>query len=315
MNKQLFKERQKELLWLANTEAGRYLLGIKEKEPVIKVTPNSVHLKLEPNLFVAKIWTYERVAKEFLPFLSYQEILEKDLNLRLENEIEKYKAFLHFENLERNYKYPTIFLKTDSYYSTSEDGYTVNAAPGGWETWTEARGVQGDEQVDKTETEYKAYFQRYGAKYMLHRGWFRIDYSSLSTDADISSATYKFYGRFYNSSDSTSGIVLAKGNQGATLEAADHNSYGAEYGRLDSGLSGSDAWASVSLNSTGIADINKGGHSEYAVLNIRDFNNNEPSTDGYWGVAGVDTSEVTSEHYVEVTYPLPSGAIFAGSNF
>ena len=71
MNDGYFEKNQKLLLSLVNTEGGRYLLGIKEKEKVVKVSPSSYHLLdgVEgKNLVIrGKFYCYEAIAKTLLP--------------------------------------------------------------------------------------------------------------------------------------------------------------------------------------------------------------------------------------------------------
>jgi len=303
-----FEQNKKLILQLANTEAGRFLLGLKDKDRIIKISPNSVHqLKDFQNgksIIQAKFWACDNVAQIFLPTLAKVEIAQDYQPIK-----DKYEAFLHFSGLEKRLEYPQIYLETANFYSTSEDGKTRHSTiSGDWETWDDARGVQGDEGVDKTTGDdgMEAHFEYIaGSGYGLVRGWARFNYTSLPQSAVINSATYKFYGRAYGTT-ADQGIVIAQGNQGPTLEASDHASYGAEWGRFTT-PAGSDQWNSASLNSTGKSAINKGGYTEYAYLNARDFDNQPVSSNGHWGMLW-DASEVGStQHYMEITYTLAGG--------
>ncbi len=93
-----FKNNQEDLLELANTEAGKHLLGADRKETVAGIAPNGYAIflgKWKGKLhFVSRYNTWNRVAADFMPAL---------FKLRVANKHKKvdsfYKGFLHYSDL------------------------------------------------------------------------------------------------------------------------------------------------------------------------------------------------------------------------
>src|SRR3990167_9992441 len=54
-----FKKFQKELLEIANSDYGRSLFQIPEKEKIVKLSPNSYHLELERGIYRATFRCYD----------------------------------------------------------------------------------------------------------------------------------------------------------------------------------------------------------------------------------------------------------------
>jgi len=111
LSKALHTNMDKAILKILNSEAGRCLIGITDDLPIVRYSPDWVEMwtgqyKNGKPLMKATIWTYPRVAEKIL-------IPQTKLDIALSEytELDPYKGFLHYSNLEPNFKkYPTIFL-------------------------------------------------------------------------------------------------------------------------------------------------------------------------------------------------------------
>jgi hypothetical protein len=283
-----FEQNKKLILQLANTEAGRFLLGLKDKDRIIKVSPNSVHqLKDFQNgeaVIQAKFWACDNVAQIFLPILTKIEIAQDYQPIK-----DKYEAFLHFSELERNRKYPQIYL--DDFYTTSEDG-TIQR---GWvSTWSDARDGAG-QNINKTGTTMnaRAAFLS-GVGYEVYRSFCVTNTSPLPDAAIIISAVWNLS---MTQGAGNGNLVCCQGTQGDTLELADYQAFvRTDFGRLTNPGAG---WQTLSLNSSGINNINKTGNSYWCFQHHLDFDNVAPTDQP---ILIIETSEATNKPYLTVTY-------------
>ena len=76
------------LIKLANSEAGRYVLGIKNDFPIVKISPNSWHYRIGKNKFKGVFHCYNVIEKCLSPYLVYKSLAKKIWRLGL---IEKEK--------------------------------------------------------------------------------------------------------------------------------------------------------------------------------------------------------------------------------
>src|SRR3990167_10504580 len=98
-------------LKLANTDAGRFLLGIKDNRKIVKLTPNSYHLQNDERSVTAIFYTYNFVERKLQPIIDKIDIADD----YIENE---HDAFLHYSGLEeKHWKYPHVYLATDTFNS------------------------------------------------------------------------------------------------------------------------------------------------------------------------------------------------------
>jgi len=184
-NKLFFLENQKELLSLINSEAGKWLIGIKEKHPIVKVDPNGWHFLKQNGEIEAQFFCYEKVAKYLLPYFTTKEIGES------------------FDNYVFS---PAVFMAAASYYSGAGDGQVRNYGAD-WNTVHDAStGTSADYTSDALD------LQTYlSGNYYMSRLFFPIDTSGLPGDATISAATFSIHCGQKGSADP--GIALVQTSQ------------------------------------------------------------------------------------------------------
>lgn len=67
-----FEENQDKLLWFANTRFGKSILGIEDKDAIIEyITPNSYHIRVYENNYIAKFHIRSRYANNLKKNLKY----------------------------------------------------------------------------------------------------------------------------------------------------------------------------------------------------------------------------------------------------
>lgn len=287
-NEILFQQKQQELLWLINLDAGRDLLGIKEKEPIIKVTPNSYHLLLgwinKTDVLVKEaFFCYEKFAKHLLPFLTYEDILRKDYpTSQIVGLREKYEAFLHFNNFKRSPKFPQLYLQ-DSIFSSAGDG-AIQVVGTNWTT--ERDNTTGDTansggggslvrvQVQGTTPD--------PGNYYITRGFIPFDTSSLKDSIDIKTADLRLYSDT-KTDDLGGDVVLAKTTQNAigSLVVGDYdnitkNSPTELASRQDITNIVTGQYSTFALNSDGIGFIDAAGNTKFGIRHSHDVDNTDP---------------------------------------
>ena len=283
----------KEIFGLANTEAGKYLLGVGSKEEIFKITPNSVHLikGLSKNKLIVQATFYGSnfVAETFCP------ILDK---IRIANEYERIKnkneAFLHFSGLEtKNYKYPQIFLTTDTFNPAAGTNTPVDGDVWWNNTdslWAGMQGATAGNYVQTTSTSmYVCYLKASGAgspywSYLI-RSFTLFDTSSLTASAEISSAVESLYlSSADNDPNMGQSVYLV-----TTTPANTNNLVNEDFDQvgsvsqantpLISALSAS-AYNDWTLNATGRGNISKTGITKFGFRISGDATNTEPSWPG-----------------------------------
>jgi hypothetical protein len=289
-------------------------LGIKEKDPIVRVNPNGWHFWLGGNQFKAELRTYNVVAKYFLPFFAYEEILKEDLNLRFKDNPERYAGFLHFNQLERSPSLPTIFLDTlPTKYSESGDGYTTYGAAG--KTW--AQTVAAAEGINATYNISELYLINdkswvSGTVYALSRVFLAFDTSALPSGASCSAANVSLNLHSKTGDDTNACITL--GSQASTSEivVADYNNIGAtEFAsRVEYATWTADAHSAFALNASGLAAI-VDGYTKFAIRGHRDVDDSDPGagTKNLVFHASEETG-TAKDPKIDITYTVPIGGSF-----
>lgn len=307
-NKLFFQKNQKEILWMANSEAGRELLGIKSKEKIVKVSPNSIHyfkdIDSKGNFIVqGQFFCYEKVSKFLLPIITKMNIASE--NYRKEIEQNKYNAYLHFAELQKSNYLPEIYLTITSFFSGSGDGRCSWDVSGN-ATWATVRDGATSESADTAGTTTQVNVEKAGANYYADRAFFPTDTSGLTVNATITGADFKPYltsnvgtGPWIND------VVQTSQASNTALTTADWNKVTFTSGvRLDTG--GTTGVKVFSLNATGLTWISKTGFTKLGLVDKLDFDNTAPG-DAIKDLLQYATSESANDPYIEVTYTLPGG--------
>ncbi len=302
----IFNKYEEDILILINTEAGRYLCGIKESYPIIKVSPNSYHLKTGDKI-QAHFFCYEKIAKIFLPIITKMEIAEE----------KSYRAFLHFSNLEEQRTiYPQIYLNSTDFFSGSGDGEVQNSNA----TWSTGHDAATGTFASTAATTPSCYTTIVTGTYNISRSFIPFDTSSLQDAAIISAATLKLNVATVNQSVGTSSFALVQTSQASptALATTDFGSCGSASSptegatRLVISTTGSKTFT---LNATGLTWISL---TSYTLLGMRtgwlDCDNVAP-TDNVQEVSiswsASETSGTTNDPTLTVIYTIPSAGFFA----
>lgn len=299
--KQFFKQSQKLLLQLANSEAGRFLLGYKNEYPIVKIGPSSFHCLADEgkNIYQSRFFSPGRVAALFLPPLEKMRIMGE----RIEDRDE---AFLHFTGLEpKGYKYPQIFLTTTSYYDDTGEGRVTYASGATWDIThdaAEGTGTSALNIVGATKTAVD--------DWTIVRQYSPVDTSGLPNNATISAAAFYAYRDDAVSAfadDDTTDIDLVQSGQvsATTLAVADYNNPGTTVtGSKAMSATSNGAYFSITLDATGRGWISKTSHTKLATRNSRDTDDADPT--GSNGIA-FQARGAANPIYLSVTYTAEEG--------
>src|SRR3990167_11431679 len=108
-----FKKFQRELLLIVNSDAGRSLFQIPEKEKIVKISPNSYHIELDKGLYRTTFRCYELYAG-----IIHGGFPSK--KLKSENSI---LPFVSHKHLSLTPFFHLPMLSQDTYYTGAGDGY------------------------------------------------------------------------------------------------------------------------------------------------------------------------------------------------
>lgn len=252
---------------LLNTDAARYLLGIREKNRIVKVTPNSYHLDMGKGLIKATFFTRDKVKQILEPIQTKMDIADKEWK-KIEN---PYKAFLHYSGLER-YNYPQIYLDT-FYTATGGDGEIENTGA----VWATVHDALIGETLDDTGATMRAFTRLTGGTYTIVRSFTPFDTSSIVDSATVTSATYSIYGTA--KTDGTAQVALVKSTQvdPADLVIGDYDQVTTTEvaSRLDIGAYSTSGYNDFTI--TDLTVISLSGYSKFAVrIGEKDVDNVAP---------------------------------------
>lgn len=318
-----------DLLKIVNTEEGKQVLGIlgqKPKNKIVHITHNSFIEHLGGKKYQATFFSRRPIEKLFQPILDKIQIANDEYK-RITN---KREAFLHYSGLEtKNYKYPQIFLITSP--------ATFNPASG---ANSPVDGTVSREGVDEAFATIRAGAGTIadtgsGENYLFRvrnsttssqyseflRSFQLFDTSTLTAGAIISSAVFSV---FFTTGDNTvasggANVVSSTPANTNNLVTGDYNNVGSTRFSTDktyAGITGS-AYNDFTYNASGIAAIDKGGISKFAIRSVCDIDNAAPT----WVGAGAQGYYLSyfADHgsnlpKLVVTFTLPSGS-YRGYSF
>ena len=298
------------LIKLANSEAGRYVLGIKNDFPIVKISPNSWHFRIGKHKVRGIFHCYNVIEKCLSPYLVYKSLAKSYVK-----EYDDYKGFLHFNQLERNSKYPTIFLDVATIYSSAGDGAIRNSDS----VWATVRGAASGASNDGTSASSGGgcpltIFA--DPNYIIDRGFFPFVTSSLGADSIVSAATLNIY--VVTKTDLSNGNVALIQTTQASVTALSNDDYnnltldspseGAT--RLDIGTDiTTGAYNIWTLNATGLGWIDEVGNTLLGLREKRDIDNTTPDANqNDLVVRYSEFADTTSDPYLSVTYTPPTRA-------
>ena len=165
-----------------------------------------------------------------------------------------------------------------------------------------------------------------GTEWRVSRSFFMFDTSSYAAYADVTSVTLSLRGYVNSSGD----VIAVRGNQGASLAAADFDAIqgwsgggGDELGNVTVFSNQISTWTTagynnIPLNASAVARINAGSDLDICVLNYDyDLRGVDPggATDTKNGLYYTDYTGTSSDPYITMSTPSADDAIFFGTNF
>lgn len=269
-----FIRNQKKILEFINYYGGKDILGIKDTDPILKITPNAYCVL--KNVYKDKIElqatfeTHDKIAQLLYPYLE-RLILFKD-------------------------PYKSVFLNSSTFQVTTGGGRILQLSAA---TWSGAR----DAATGTAGGNESAVALRTGASdWSVHRTFAPFDTSGLGVDAILTAATFDFHRseafQPFGNADSTSLEVVTTTQASATaLVNADFNTVSfVSKGSLALSSTSDAAYNPITI--TDLTIINKTGVSKLGAILGRDLSNSAPTGNNAIGSA-------TTPKLV-VTYTLPT---------
>lgn len=291
----LFSTYQKDLLWMANTEAGRYLLGIKDKDPIIKVSQNSYHqlrdIQKDKAIVQTRLFFKGEVANTFVPLLRKMELADE-----YEHIDKPYDALLNYAGFQRSRLYPQIYLATFQALATSGGAGRVWIS---WQTWATCRAAATAENLGAGN--FSIGNNGTPDNYMFFRCMTPCDTSSLTALATVTSGNIEFYrddSWGFTDTDSTTIVIVPTTQPDPTTLAL------ADFGKVSYSSKGSLPYASttnLTYNAIPFSDvsaINKTGYSLLGLISGRDLTNSQATGTNMIGCPNPNPR-------YNVTYTLP----------
>lgn len=315
----LFQQRQKELLYFANTEAGKFLLNAKKNLKIIKITPNTIHYltgnykKGLPEIN-GEFYCYGRQAKILIPILS-----KMDLAKEIKSVENPYNAFLHFSNLERNKKLPTIYFEQQDFFAEAGDGGASANSVTSWATVRDA--ATADSTTGSSANEVGNQSEDDAGTFRLTRGFFPIITSSMGSGATVTAVVAKvIFGTTRNTTfDDTTRWAITTQASTSSLAAGDYDNITkdtpTEFGTSAawSGWS-TTLYTDVTFNADGRTAVVPTGNTLYGCRSTRDVQNTTPTQRSFIYFQYSETAGTGSDPKFDITW-TPGGAIDRGYSF
>ncbi len=186
----------------ANSEAGRYLLGIKDGFPIVKVTPNSYHqlvdIQNDIPLIRAMFYTDNFIQKQLEIPLTKMAIAEEYKHIE-----KPYEAFVHYAGLELH-QYPRIYLAT---FTANGGGNGKIRAQGNVYATVQA-ATTGTASAVGQATNYYA-----DPTYIIDRGFAPFDTSSIGAGTTIVSSFLRAVGNGTGENANTDSLSVVASTQ------------------------------------------------------------------------------------------------------
>ena len=205
---------------------------------------------------------------------------------------------------------------TSTFYPDAGSGGTTvdgRLSKYGVTTWSAARDAANSTEVNKTETvQFIAHTLRAAADdWSVYRTIFTFDTSSIGSADIISSATFSFYEdssfTFQNDDADTFDLVAASPNSNNDLIVQDYSTLGTVvFASVALSSVNVDIYNNLSLNASGIADINKTGITRFGGRNETDRSNTAPGGRNQIPIRFVDYADTTSDPKLVVEHTSPA---------
>lgn len=299
-----FKTHKKDLLWMANTEAGRYLLGLKENLPITNIFPNGYTFTKE-NKSVMRMYIADKSAELLLPILTKFDIAAEDEKIRRIIEENTYKSFIHFSGLEKYKQLPQIYL-ADVYNASGTGVASIYKADGGT-TWANTRDAASGQGTRAGSGDlYLQVSDQSGGGFIIERVYYPIDTSAIVSAGAIVSAIFYFTVKATVNPDGGIGnisLIQTTQTSPTAIAVGDFSKQGTTEGS-DSRASGtSTGEKTLALNATGLGWISD---STYTKFGIREYTYDVVNTPTALENGNVLWGAADSDHYAHLDVTLPS---------
>jgi len=275
-----FEKHHKELLDFANTEAGRYLLGIKDKDRIVKLTPNSYHqvrdVQKDKAVIEGRFTIAPTVGNLLLPIITKLEIANDYKHI---DEEMRYKAFLHYAGLERSKLFPQVHLATATYDNAfTTIGCRSTGALATIRAATNAVLVMNYVNSDGN-CGFHCSFD--SSTYIINRWYFNYDTSAIPDSATIASAFLRIPGsatsiRYDNGY--TIGVYENTTGSNTTLDVSDWKKWNTTlFGSLALSSYSGAANNDIALNAAGLAIVSKSSYTKLFGNLVEDVANATPT--------------------------------------
>ena len=298
--KQFFYQNQRLLLKLANSEAGRAYLGIKDKDPIVKITSNSVHFlkgyKKDYLLIQADFYTNARFYNLLSSVITKMQIADEYKKIQDIN-----RAFLHYLGLERG-NFPQIFLTTTEFNDAITNFGILSSTSSVWATVRAGNNLSVGTWSDIATTGFGCLFD--GTNYSIRRFFFHFDTSALTSAATITAGFVRVVGTTTNDQNvdgDSERLVSSSVSTDTSIATSDWGNVGStDYGTIAFSGWNSSGNNDITLTAAGLEAISKTGYTKFAARSLRDINNTAPT--------GHNNETFTTDGaIISITYTLPSG--------
>lgn len=311
LGQEWFIKYQRDLLKIANSQVGRFLLGINDNHPIVKLSHNSFiqlvgYSKNEP-LFTGKFYCYGRTAKILLPILWRSKIARSEFKKNLPfND----RTIAHFSGLEHDRSLPQILLTVTNFYCAAGDG-RVQMNDG---TFSTARNAATGVSADTSDPQNIFHGEFSGAIYYFSRGFFPADTSAITSAASISAASLNFYATAITGVLNNTHVLCPMTAADPTvLATGDYDGYDslntpAEWAnRFTSAAVSTSTYNVIDLNATGLAGISKTAYTNLGTRTAFDVDNSAPLTElKYITVSTSEHTGTSQDPYIQVSFTLGS---------
>ena len=299
-NKEWFNKHQSKLLWLLRFRLFRYLLRIDCNETINRIEPNAYWFGAvydgKKVTVKADFRTHDKYSKRlyhaFKPLWYAFHYWDKVANLFIP------QWNLGFDTLTA---YPDPSPET-----TTVDGHVGYTGSG--ETYSQVRDAASGTNAVDSETTLDIMSRFNGSNYIIRRGFFLFDTSSLTASATISAATLSLSSNTGNNSNANStsiNIYATTPASNTALVSADYSQIGST-AQCDTSINISSLTSGYNdfvLNSTGLGNISKTGVSKFGGRIVeRDVTSSAPTGTNYAAIYAAEQAGVTNDPKLVVTY-------------
>lgn len=270
------------ILTLANTEAGKHLIGefngwsYGKDELIIDVEPNFVRSFIgsdgKRDYFRTRFFFNDEVYRNLTrPLLKIQLAREAEESRKpiYSNDVDFYKEYLHHASLIHNQKYPHIYLNETNFSSFLGGAGRFDNSDADWAT---CRGAA------TSDLNYADYEVEANNDYRIQRVALPCDTSSLPDTDNI--YDFNFEGNFKNEGGYTNSVIHSVQTTQASPTSRDNN----DYNNFGFTSGGSDTCTSASfvayVMNADTSWVSKTGNTLVGVISGPDQSNTAPTSSG-----------------------------------